>query len=84
MLALSSRQLERKDGSFPASMSLMLYQQAIHKLLPELHTKDVSVVASCVVLCVLEMLSCKYYISKEVAKFQTEPFRLTKSVATAS
>ncbi|KAK5046879.1 hypothetical protein LTR84_007233 [Exophiala bonariae] len=58
MLALSSRQLERKNGSFPAATSLMLYQQAIHKLLPEMHTKDVSVVASCVILCVLEMLSC--------------------------
>ncbi|EXJ93374.1 hypothetical protein A1O1_01766 [Capronia coronata CBS 617.96] len=58
MLALSARQLERKNGSLPASMSLALYQEAIHKLLPELNTKDVTVVASCVVLCVLEMLSC--------------------------
>ncbi|KAJ4510846.1 hypothetical protein HRR78_005377 [Exophiala dermatitidis] len=58
MLALSARQLERKDGSLPASISLALYQEAIHKLLPELHTKDITVVASCVVLCVLEMLSC--------------------------
>lgn len=59
MLALSARQLERKDGSLPAATSLALYQEAIHRLVPRLHTKDVSVVASCVVLCVLEMLSCK-------------------------
>lgn len=58
MLALSARQLERKDGSMPASMSLALYQEAIHCLLPKLHTKDIAVIASCVVLCVLEMLSC--------------------------
>ncbi|EXJ91912.1 hypothetical protein A1O3_00462 [Capronia epimyces CBS 606.96] len=58
MLALSARQLERKDGSLPASISLALYQEAIHRLLPELHTKNATVVASCVVLCVLEMLSC--------------------------
>lgn len=59
MLALSARQLERKDGSFSASTSLALYQEAIHQLLPELHNKDVAVVASCVILCVLEMQSCR-------------------------
>jgi len=58
MLALSARQLERKDRSISASMSLSLYQEAIHCLLPKLHTRDIAVIASCVVLCVLEMLSC--------------------------
>ncbi|KAF2019168.1 hypothetical protein BU24DRAFT_418775 [Aaosphaeria arxii CBS 175.79] len=58
MLALSARQLERKDGSLPASTSLALYQEAIHRLVPQLHERTVLVVASCVVLCVLEMLSC--------------------------
>lgn len=57
MLALSARQLERKDGSLPASLSLALYQEAIHQLVPELHNKDLTVVASCVILCVLEMQS---------------------------
>jgi hypothetical protein len=58
ILALSARQLERKEGSRPASISLVLYQEAIHRLLPKLHTKDIAVIASCVVLCVLEMFSC--------------------------
>ncbi|PSK50304.1 Transcriptional activator protein UGA3 [Elsinoe australis] len=58
MFALSARQLEKKDGSMPAYLSLALYQEAIHVLLPKLHTKDLAVIASCVVLCVLEMFSC--------------------------
>ncbi|KAK1762061.1 fungal-specific transcription factor domain-containing protein [Phialemonium atrogriseum] len=58
MLALSARQLERKDPSLPTDRSLALYQQAIHLLLPLLHTRTTAVIASCVVLCVLEMLSC--------------------------
>lgn len=60
MSALSARQLEKKDGSMPAYLSLALYQEAIHVLLPKLHTKDLAVIASCVVLCVLEMFSCKF------------------------
>lgn len=58
ILALSARHLERKDGSLPAEVSLSLYQEAIHLLLSNLHTKDITVIASCVVLCVLEMFSC--------------------------
>jgi hypothetical protein len=58
MLALSARQLERKDGSIPTSLTLSLYQAAVHLLVPELHRKDISVIASCVVICVLEMMSC--------------------------
>ncbi|KAL1892600.1 hypothetical protein Sste5346_006885 [Sporothrix stenoceras] len=38
--------------------SLALYQQAIHLLLPQLHTRTTAVIAACVVLCVLEMMSC--------------------------
>lgn len=49
-LALSARQLERKDGSLPASMSLALDQEAIRRLLLKLHTKDIAVIVSCVVL----------------------------------
>ena len=31
-------------------MSLALYQEAIHRLLRKLHTKDIAIIASCVVL----------------------------------
>ncbi|GJC78535.1 thiamine biosynthesis regulatory protein [Colletotrichum liriopes] len=58
MLALSARQLELKDRSRPTDQSLALYQEAIHLLLPQLPTRTTAVIASCVVLCVLEMASC--------------------------
>ncbi|PQM43847.1 hypothetical protein VE01_10743 [Pseudogymnoascus verrucosus] len=58
ILALSARQLERKNPLLPSSESLALYQEAIHLLLPELHTRNTEVMASCVILCVLEMMSC--------------------------
>ncbi|KAA8649635.1 hypothetical protein EYZ11_002659 [Aspergillus tanneri] len=58
ILALSARQLERKDPTLPTERSLMLYHQAIHLLLPKLPSRSTPVIASCVVLCVLEMLSC--------------------------
>lgn len=57
ILALSARQLERKDAA-RSSLSLALYQEAIHHLVPQLQTRTTVVVASCVVLCVLEMMSC--------------------------
>lgn len=58
MLALSARQLELKHSELPIERSLLLYHQAIHLLLPQLPTRSTAVIASCVVLCVLEMLSC--------------------------
>ncbi|KAF7554275.1 hypothetical protein G7Z17_g3022 [Cylindrodendrum hubeiense] len=59
ILALSARQLERKGSApCPIPSSLAFYQQAIHSLLPEIGTRSTPVIASCVVLCVLEMLSC--------------------------
>lgn len=66
ILALSARQLERKESarkpertdSTRSSLSLALYQEAIHHLVPQLQTRTTNVVASCVVLCVLEMMSC--------------------------
>ncbi|KAF4435738.1 hypothetical protein F53441_13442 [Fusarium austroafricanum] len=57
MLALSARQLELKH-TLPTSRSLALYQEAIHMLLPHLPTRGTAVIATCVILCVLEMLSC--------------------------
>lgn len=57
-LALSARQLERKSQINDNSRSLALYQHAIHLLSPLLHQRTSVVLASCVVLCVLEMMSC--------------------------
>jgi hypothetical protein len=57
MLALSARQLELKH-TLPTNRSLALYQEAIHLLLPHLPTRGTAVIATCVILCVLEMLSC--------------------------
>ena len=61
ILALSARQMERKQNRKSQSESLSLYQEAIHLLLPELESKSTPVIASCVILCVLEMLSCTFY-----------------------
>ncbi|KAI1756895.1 hypothetical protein F4782DRAFT_537312 [Xylaria castorea] len=58
MLALSARQQERKYSERWSSASLALYQEAVHQLIPQLQTRSTAVVASCVVLCVLEMMSC--------------------------
>lgn len=58
ILALSARQIERKQQQQDFSCSLALYSHAIHLLSPLLQTRTTAVLASCVVLCVLEMLSC--------------------------
>jgi len=58
LLALAARQLERKEQALDYSRSLALYQHAIHLLSPLLHRRTTAVLASCIVLCVLEMLSC--------------------------
>lgn len=57
ILALSARQMERKNPENPYTESLDLYQEAIGLIVEELHTLDVAVIASCVLLCVLEMMS---------------------------
>lgn len=58
MLAVSARQQEQKNKTLPIERSLTLYHKAIQLLLPRLPTRTTAVIASCVVLCVLEMLSC--------------------------
>lgn len=58
ILALSARQMELKGDAMTSNRSLSLYQEAIHQLLPHLPERDTAVIASCVILCVLEMLSC--------------------------
>lgn len=57
ILALSARQLERKNPNNPYVESLDLYQEAIRLIVQELHSMDTAVIASCVLLCVLEMMS---------------------------
>lgn len=58
ILALSARQVELKSQNADKSCSLALYQHAIHLLSPLLQRRTTAVLASCVVLCVLEMASC--------------------------
>lgn len=57
ILALSARQIERKSPGKPYNESLGLYQVAIQLIVKELYTLDTTVIASCVLLCVLEMMS---------------------------
>lgn len=57
ILALSARQMERRDPDKPYTESLGLYQEAIQLIVPDLQTMDTAVIASCVLLCVLEMMS---------------------------
>ncbi|EME79745.1 uncharacterized protein MYCFIDRAFT_142135 [Pseudocercospora fijiensis CIRAD86] len=58
ILALSARQIELKARRRDHSCSLALYQHAIHLLSPLLQYRTTEILASCVVLCVLEMMSC--------------------------
>ncbi|KAH8168541.1 fungal specific transcription factor domain-containing protein [Sarocladium implicatum] len=57
MLALSARQLERKEKTRHGFDSLELYQHAIQLLPPLLQAKDFALIPTCVILCVLEMMS---------------------------
>ncbi|KAF2774504.1 C6 transcription factor [Teratosphaeria nubilosa] len=58
ILALSARQIERKERKLDYSCSLALYSHAIHLLSPLLNRRTPEILASCMVLAVLEMLSC--------------------------
>ncbi|RAH43718.1 C6 transcription factor [Aspergillus brunneoviolaceus CBS 621.78] len=59
ILALSARQIERKNGVRNWYDSLELYQEAIRRLSPLLQVRDTKVVAACVLLCCLEMMSAR-------------------------
>lgn len=61
ILAISARQMERKQGIRDDSSfdSLELYQEAIRLLSPLLQVRDPKVVAACVLLCCLEMMSAR-------------------------
>ncbi|KAH8899978.1 hypothetical protein GQ53DRAFT_633710 [Thozetella sp. PMI_491] len=57
VLALSSRQMERKEDRKSTFDSLELYQEAIRLLAPLLQSRDLSIIPICVILCCLEMMS---------------------------
>ncbi|THW21500.1 hypothetical protein D6D23_06408 [Aureobasidium pullulans] len=57
VLALSARQIERRDPNKPYTESLALYQEAIRLIAAELEGMSTEVIGSCVLLCVLEMMS---------------------------
>ncbi|KAJ6095436.1 hypothetical protein N7486_006182 [Penicillium sp. IBT 16267x] len=59
VLAISARQMERKEGIQDSFDSLELYQEAIRLLSPLLQMRDSKVVAACVLLCCLEMMSAR-------------------------
>ncbi|KAI9159106.1 C6 zinc finger domain-containing [Paramyrothecium foliicola] len=57
ILALSARQMERKEGRQHSFDSLELYQEAIRLLGPSLQARDLTIIPICVILCCLEMMS---------------------------
>ena len=57
MLALSARQLERKNHKQSSFDSIELYQQAIRLLGPLLQDRKLELIPTCVILCCLEMMS---------------------------
>jgi hypothetical protein len=59
ILAISARQMERKKGIQDSFDSIELYQEAIRLLSPLLQNPDPKVVAACVLLCCLEMMSAR-------------------------
>lgn len=59
VLAISARQIERKEGNQDSFESIEFYQEAIRLLSPLLQVRDPKVVAACVLLCCLEMMSAR-------------------------
>ena len=57
MLAISARQMERQKKQSGSHDSLQLYQESIRSLTPNLLARDPNIMATCVILCVLEMMS---------------------------
>ncbi|OIW31511.1 hypothetical protein CONLIGDRAFT_652571 [Coniochaeta ligniaria NRRL 30616] len=57
ILALSARQMERKGAEKESFESLELYQGAIRLLTPMLQARGEQVIAICVILCCMEMMS---------------------------
>lgn len=60
MLAISARQIERKTCPHTGSSdSLELYQESIRFLRPLLQVRNAKVIATCVMLCCMEMMSAR-------------------------
>jgi Fungal specific transcription factor domain len=57
MLAISARQMERQKKLNGDQDSLQFYQESIRSLTPHLLASDPNIMATCVILCVLEMMS---------------------------
>jgi hypothetical protein len=57
ILAISARQMELGKKLKGDHESLQLYQEAIRSLTPQLQARDPSTMATCVILCCLEMMS---------------------------
>jgi hypothetical protein len=57
ILAISARQMERVRKLKGEHDSLQLYQESIRSLTPHLLACDPNIMATCVILCCLEMLS---------------------------
>lgn len=57
ILTIGARQLERKEKTQSSFDSLQLYQEAIRLLTPLLQARDQHVIATCVILCCLEMFA---------------------------
>lgn len=57
ILAISARQMERKKRLRGDHESLQLYQEAIRSLTPQVLTRGPNIMATCVILCCLEMMS---------------------------
>ncbi|KAF7595597.1 hypothetical protein BBP40_005343 [Aspergillus hancockii] len=59
ILAISARHMERRNNVQDLFDSLELYQVAIRLLSPVLQVRDPKIVAACVLLCCLEMMSAR-------------------------
>lgn len=57
LLAISARQMERQQNLQGDLDSLQLYQEAIKSLTPQLLARDPNIMATCVILCCMEMMS---------------------------
>ena len=57
ILAISTRQMERQRKLRGDYNSLQLYQESIGLLTPQLQARDPNILATCVILCCLEMMS---------------------------
>lgn len=56
--AISSRQKEQTEREYPSEKTIKLYQESLKHLIPTVNKiMDKSIISSCVILCVFEMMS---------------------------